>query len=49
MLDFSNNHEIKDTVEKRYVFMENTSKIIFIDMRDSLGITGKKDPLKHNE
>ena len=49
MLDFSNNHEIKDTVEKRYVFMENTSKIIFIDMRDSLGITGKKDPLKHND
>ena len=29
--------------------MENTSKRIFIDMRDSLGITGKKDPLKHND
>ena len=49
MLDFSNNQEIQNTVEKRNFFTENTSKIIFIDMRNSLGIAGKKDPLKRND
>ena len=49
MLDFSNNQEIQNTVEKRDFFTENTSKRIFIDMRDSLGITGKKDPLKRTD
>ena len=42
MLDFSNNQGIQDTAEKRDFFTENTSKIIFIDMRGSLGITGNK-------
>ena len=42
MLDFSNNQEIQDTAEKRDFFTENTAKIIFIDMRGSLGITGNK-------
>ena len=41
MLDFRNNQEIQDTAEKRDFFTENTSKRIFIDMRDSLGMRGK--------
>ena len=43
-----NNQEIQDTTEKRDFFTENTAKIVFIDMRGSLGIRGKKDPLKRN-
>ena len=42
MLDFRKNQEIQDTAEKRDFFTENTSKRIFIDMTNSLGITGKK-------
>ena len=49
MLDFSNNQEIQDTVERRDFFTNQCSKRLFIDMRDSLGVTGKKDPLKRSD
>ena len=49
MLDFSNNREIQDVVERRDFFKNQCSKRLFIDMRDSLGVTGKKDPLKRSD
>ena len=49
MLDFPNNQGIQDTVEGRDFFTNQYSKRLFIDMRDSLGVTGKKDPLKMSD
>ena len=43
MLDFSNNQEIQDKVERRDFFTNQCSKRLYIDMRDSLGVTGKND------
>ena len=49
MLDFSSNQEIQDTVERRDFFTNQCLKRLFIDMRDSLGVTEKKDPLKWSD
>ena len=49
MLDFPNSQGIQDTVERRDFFTNQCSKMLFIDMRDSLGVTGKKDPLKMSD
>ena len=49
MSDFSNIQKIQDTVERKGFFTSQCSKRLFIDMRDSLGITGKNDPLKPRE
>ena len=42
MLDFSNNQEVQDTLERRDFFTNQCSKRLFTDMRDSLGVTGEK-------
>ena len=47
MLDFPNNQGIQDTVEGRDFFTNQYSKRLFIDMRDSLGVTGKKRPIEN--
>ena len=47
MLDFPNNQGIQDTVERRDFFTNQYSKRLFIDMRDSLGVTGKKRPIEN--
>ena len=49
MLDFSNNQEIHDTVERRFFFTNQCSKRLFIDMRDSLDATQKKYPGKQTD
>ena len=41
VLDFSNNQEIQHLVERKYFFTNQCSKRLFVDMRDSLGVTGK--------
>ena len=41
MLHFSSNQEIQDTVERREFFTNQCSKMLFIDMRDSLRVTGR--------
>ena len=46
MLDFSNNQE---TIQRRDFFTANASETIYIDMRNLLGYTGKKDPLKRDD
>ena len=45
-LDFSNNREIQSNVKRESFFTETTAKRLYIDLRGSLGVTGKKDPLK---
>ena len=45
-LDFSNNHEIQNNVKRKNFFTDTTAKRLYIDLRDSLEATGKKDPLK---
>ena len=42
MLDFSNNQEIQHMVERKYFLTNQSSKRLFVNMRDSLGVTGKK-------
>ena len=49
MFDFSYNQKIHDTVERRDFFANQSSKRLFIDMRGSMGVTGKKDPLKWSD
>ena len=48
-LDFSNNREIQNNVKREDFFTYTTAKRLYINLRDSLGITGKKDPLKHSD
>ena len=48
MLDFSNNQEVQETIQRRDFFTANASERIYIDMRNSLGYTGKKDPMKRD-
>ena len=49
MLDFSNNQEVQETMQWRYFFTTNASERLYIDMRNSLGYTGKKDPRKRDD
>ena len=49
MLDFSNNHEIQETVQLRDFFITSAAVQLYVDMRDSLDATGKKDPIKRND
>ena len=48
MLDFSKNQEVQQTVQLRDYFTTAASERLYIDMRDSLGATGKKDAMKRN-
>ena len=45
-LDFSNNREIKNNMKRENFFTDTTAKRLYINLRDSFGVTGKKDPLK---
>ena len=49
MLDFSKNQEVQRTVQLRDYFSTAASERLYIDMRDSLGTTGKKDAMKRND
>ena len=48
-LDFSNNHEIQNNVKRENFFTDTTTKRLYIGLRDSLGVTGKNDPLKRSD
>ena len=47
-LDFSNNKEVKNATSRQTFFTSKASKQLYIDLRESLGLTGKKDPIKNN-
>ena len=49
MLDFSNNHEVQETVQLRDFFTISAAERLYVDMRDSLGATGKEDAMKRND
>ena len=49
MLDFSKNQEVQQTVQLRDYFTTAAWERLYIDMRDSLGATGKKDAMKRND
>ena len=46
MLDFWNNHEVQETVQLRDSFTTSSAERLYVDMRDSLDATGKKDAMK---
>ena len=48
-LDFSNNREIKNNMKRENFFTDTTAKRLYINLRDSFGVTGKKDPLKRSD
>ena len=48
ILDFSKNQEVQQTVQLRDYFTTTASERLYIDMRDSLGTTAKKDAMKRN-
>ena len=48
MLEFSNNQEVQETIQRRDFFTTNASERLYIDMRNSLGYTSKKDPMKRD-
>ena len=47
-LDFSNKNEVQNATSRQKFFTNQASKWLYIDLRDSLGLTGKKDPTKNN-
>ena len=47
-LDFSNNKEVKNAMSQQKFFTNQASEWVYIDLRDSLGLSGKKDPIKNN-
>ena len=49
MLDFLNNHEVQETIQQRDFFTTNASERLYIDMRNSLGCTSKKEPMKRDD
>ena len=49
ILDFSKNQEAQQTVQLRDYFTTAASERLYIDMRDSLGVTDKKDTMKRND
>ena len=48
-LDFPNNRDIQTNVKKENFFTNTTVKRLYINLRDSLGVTGKKDLLKRSD
>ena len=46
--DFSNNKEVQNSTSRQKVLTYQASKHLYIDMRDFLGLTGKKNPIKNN-
>ena len=49
MLVFSYNQGVQETIQQRDFFTTNGSERLYIDMRNSLGNTGKKDPMKRDD
>ena len=49
MLDFSKSQEVQQTVQLRDYFTTAASERLYIDMRDSLGATGKKHAMKRSD
>ena len=49
MLDFSNNQEVQEIIQWRDFFTTNVSESLYIDMRNLLGYTSKKDPMKKDD
>ena len=49
MLDFSKNQKVQQTVQLRDYFTAAASERLYINMRESLGATGKKDAMKRND
>ena len=49
MLDFSNNQEVQEIIQWRDFFTTNVSESLYIDMRNLLGYTGKKDHMKKDD
>ena len=47
-LEFSNNKEVQNATNRQKFFTNQASKRLHIGLRDSLGLTGKKDPIKSN-
>ena len=47
-LDFSNNKEIQNTTIRQKLFTNQASKMLYRDLRDFLGLTGKKHLIKNN-
>ena len=47
-LNFSNNKEVQNAMSRQEFFTNQASKRLYIDLRDSLGLTGKKNPIKNN-
>ena len=45
---FSNNKEVQNATSRQKFFTNEASKRLHIDLRDSLGLTGEKDPIKNN-
>ena len=49
MLDFSNNQEVQETIQQRDFFTTNAFERLYMDMRNLLGYTGKKEPMKRDD
>ena len=47
-LDFLNNKEVKNATSRQTFFTNQASKWLYIDLRDSLALIEKKDPIKNN-
>ena len=47
-LDFSNNKEVQNVMSRQKFFTNQASKRLYMNLRDSLGLSGKKDPIKNN-
>ena len=47
-LDFSNHKEVQNAKSRQTFFTNQASKRLYIDLRDSLGLIGKKDSIKNN-
>ena len=47
-LDFSNNKEVQNAMSRQKFFTKQASKRLYMNLRDSLGLSGKKDPIKNN-
>ena len=48
-LDFSLNKECQQAAQRHEFFTNQKSERIFIDMRNTLGFTGQKDPMKRDD
>ena len=48
-LDFSLNKECRQAAQRHEFFTNQESERIYIDMRNTLGFTGQKDPMKRDD